>query len=214
MRCTLRQWQNLVKPRESLLYNCSEFSHLNDEWTTFPIGMGYTFINFGAPLETAQIGTHERLVLCAFNVGTDVRRRPSGINRRSIRDTLALSNIQNISLPSAQYFTALPTYKFVISPEGNGIDCHRHYEALMAGCIPIVEEHRGIREKYGNCPILFTRDYSEITPEFLERTYLNMLDTAWDFSRLLLESYSHEEKAEIKANGNYWGSRLTHKVWY
>lgn len=37
------------------------------------------------------------------------------------------------------YFNSLSTYKFVISPEG--IDCHRHYEALLARCVPIIEHN-------------------------------------------------------------------------
>jgi hypothetical protein len=28
-------------------------------------------------------------------------------------------------------------YKFVVSPEGNGVDCHRHYECIGLGAIPV-----------------------------------------------------------------------------
>ena len=112
------------------------------------------------------------------------------------------------------YFETLPNYKFVISPEGNGIDCHRHYEALMAGCIPIIEENELIKEKYKGCPILYTKDYSEITKEYLEEKYKIMIDTEYDFSCLLLSSYSEDIQKQIKENGNYWANRLTGKKWY
>jgi hypothetical protein len=211
---TLNEWQEIVKPKEEILYNCSEFKYLNDEWVHFPIGMGYTFNNYNGDLKNVQIGTHANLVLCSINSQTDQRRRPHPKNRSSILATLSSNNIHNTYLNSNIYFNTLPSYKFIISPEGNGIDCHRHYEALMAGCIPIVEEHSGIREKYGNCPILYTNDYSEISETYLEYKYKEMLETKYDFSKLLLSNYNDTTKSEIISNGNYWGERLTGKKWY
>jgi hypothetical protein len=213
MRITLREWQKRLKSRDSLLYNCSEVTG-GDGWVSFPIGMGYPFMNYSLPLETAQIGNHNRTVLSAFSAGTDKHRRPTGVNRAAIAATLQKNGIPTVRLPSMIYFRALPDYKFVVSPEGNGVDCHRHYEALMAGCIPVIEEHAGIREKYGECPILYTSDYSEITETYLEAKYEEMLDSVWDFSKLLLESYSEEEQREIKRNGNFWGNKLTRRLWY
>ena len=211
----LTTWQQTEKSRSELLYNCSEFDRQNDEWVPFSIGMGWTIINYGGNLKQTQIGAHEHLVFCAINQNTDQRRRGSTpICRQSIVKALSAHGIQNVYIPSSTYFTTLPSYKFVISPEGNGIDCHRHYEALMAGCIPVIEEHEGIREKYKGCPVLWTKDYSEITPAYLETVYADMKDKVYDFSRLLLSSYSAEEQAQIKANGNYWSHRLCGRHWY
>lgn len=214
MILTLEEWQKTSKPREELLYNCSEFTHLNDEWVHFPIGLGYTIINYQGDLKNTQLGDHNNLVLCAISTHTDTRRRPTGKNRHSIISTLSSNFINNTHFNSTYYFNALPSYKFVISPEGNGIDCHRHCEALMAGCIPVVEDHYGIREKYGNCPILYTNDYSEINADYLDKKYKEMLNTQYDFSKLLLSNYDDLTKSEIIANGNYWGERLTGKKWY
>jgi hypothetical protein len=38
----------------------------------------------------------------------------------------------------AQYRAALSQSRFVLSPTGNGIDCHRTWEAMYLGAIPIV----------------------------------------------------------------------------
>ena len=212
---TLTKWQQLEKPKSELLYNCSEFDRMNDEWVPFSIGLGWSIINNSSPLRDLQIGTHERLVFCAINTDTDQRRRGNQpICRRAIRDTLRHNGIENSYIPNPSYFNELPKYKFIISPEGNGIDCHRHYEALMAGCIPIIEDHEGIREKYKGCPVLFTKNYSEITPAYLEKTYSEMKDQVYDFSRLLLSSYSSEDQVQIRANGNYWSHRLCGRYWY
>jgi hypothetical protein len=214
MKLTLKEWQNKKKEKEELLYNCSEFSYQNDEWVSFPIGMGYTFINYKGSIEKVQIGDHNNLVLCSINSETDKRRRPVEINRSCIVRNLSYNGIQNVYLNSNTYFEILPSYKFIISPEGNGIDCHRHYEALLAGCIPIIEENELIKEKYKDCPILYTKDYSEITKDYLEEKYKIMIDKEYDFSCLLLSSYSKDIQRQIKENGNYWANRLTGNYWY
>lgn len=212
---TLSSWQIREKPRSELLYNCSEFNHQNDEWVPFPIGMGWSLIHSKSSLLDLQCGGHDDLVLCALNPDTDQRRRgSSSLHRRCILETLRSNGIQNTYIHGPSYFNALPTYKFIISPEGNGIDCHRHYEALMAGCIPIVEDHSGIREKYRGCPILYTKDYSEITPDYLEKVYREMVDREYDFRKVLLSSYSTEDQAQIRENGNYWSHRLSGRRWY
>ena len=60
-------------------------------------------------------------------------------------------------------------YAFVISPHGNGLDCHRTWEALVLGCIPIVKTSK-IDYLYENLPVLIVKDWSDITKELLEKT--------------------------------------------
>lgn len=194
-------WQTHVKNPSSLIIQASSTNE-DDAWMPFPIGMGYHYRPF-------QPGSHSQTVLCAMNQYTDTRRRPSGKNRRTILSTLQSNGIQNTPLSPDVYFETLPSYKFVISPEGNGIDCHRHYEALLAGCIPIMERNPLIEEKYKGCPILYTDNYSEITPEYLTAKYEEMKTQTYDFSRLFLEFYPPETQNEIKRCGNYWMKKLT-----
>lgn len=211
---TLFEWQRMPKRRDQLMYNCSEFDRLNDEWIPFSIGMAWEIIFYNDSLDKIQIGPHTNQVLCAISNGTDTRRRPSGINRKFILQNLESNSIKNETIPHRSYLYMLPYFQFVISPEGNGIDCHRHYEALMAGCIPIVERNERLLEKYGNCPILFTEDYSEITPSYLEEKYREMLHKTWDFSRLCVDAFDTDTQVQIKQNGNYWSKRLTGHEWY
>jgi hypothetical protein len=150
--------------------------------------------------------------MCAVLTDTDQRRRPNGTNRKGIVQTLEKNGILNTYTDN--YFEDLPKYKFVISPEGNGIDCHRHYEALMAGCIPIVEYNDHIQHKYQGCPILYTKDYTEITEEYLSKKYEEMIDTEYDFSRLMLDHYDEETIRKIKTCGNFWMKSLNGKEWY
>jgi hypothetical protein len=209
---TLREWQRTFKDINTLIVQASQKDG-SDSWQPFPIGMGFHYISCYNQGERVQIGSHEKTVLCAIKTSTDTFRRNTGINRSSIEKTLHENNISNTPLGD-RYFMALPSYKFVVSPEGNGIDCHRHYESLLAGCIPIVERNPLIEEKYKGCPILYTTDYSEITEPYLLDVYTKMLDTTYDFSRLFLEFYTKDQIDLIKDCGNYWVHTLTGRTWY
>lgn len=209
---TLRRWQEKVKDPSGFIFNASVMDE-SDSWQEFPIGMNFAYAN-EKDLIGIQLGSHSKPVLCAISEVTDGRRRPTGLNRKSILENLKRNGIHNAII--SDYFQKLPEYKFVISPEGNGIDCHRHYEALMAGCIPIVERNPLIKHKYRGCPILFTSDYSEITEEYLEARYAEMIDTEYDFSRLFMEYYTPEQIKTIRECGNYWVTRFlgSDKRWY
>ena len=210
---TLRAWQQTYKDPKNFIVQAS-MQDGSDGWTIFPIGMGWQYAtNYGGS-EKWQIGSHQALVQCAISSRTDERRRLFGLNRRMILFNVSKNGIVNRQVSGSQYFDELPSYKFVISPEGNGIDCHRHYEALMAGCIPIMEDNPLIREKYKGLPILFTKDYSEVTSGYLEQCYKEMLDQTYDFSRLFMSYYSLGQQDLIKSNGNYWVKKLCSKTWY
>lgn len=217
---SLRQWQQTVKDPSSLIIQASSRA-MDDGWQPYPIGMSYRFLDGKYPGERLmnasswQMGSHDKLVLCALSDHTDQRRRASPPNRRSILESLGANGIANRQIEHDEYFATLALHKFVLSPEGNGIDCHRHYEALLAGCIPVVEMNEGIQAKYGNCPILYTSAfYSEITPQYLESKYTEMLDQEFDFSALLLPHYNISTQDTIKADGDFWCEHLLGRPCY
>jgi hypothetical protein len=204
----LRDWQRVPKHKPNLIINASATDG-SDSPQKFPIGMHYSYLKYQN--RQTQLGEHKNLVFCGIREYTYINRSKEGLNRSIILHTLSSNSIENTLLPPSEYFTTLPNYKFVISPEGNGVDCHRHYEALMAGCIPVVQESDHIRAIYGNCPILYTTDYSEITPEYLEKKYDEMIDQKYDFSQLFISSYPAELQNEIRINSYSWTGQIFHK---
>ena len=208
MKCTLREWQQMTKPIAEVIVQASAIDG-SDSWQPWPIGMGYEFLTYVNDFKRSQKGDHKETVLCCFIAGTDDRRRKFGFNRRKIEYELHKRNIYNLPFVRKQtYWKALLDHKFIISPEGNGIDCHRHYEALMAGCIPIVEDNPLIREKYAGCPVLYTNHYLDINDRYLQKKYEEMLDQTYDFSALFLSHYTEEQQRQIKEQGNYWLKKL------
>ena len=178
---TLREWQSFIKNPNELIVQASEPDG-SDGWNDFPIGMGWKFVSFYDKNKKINNGEHNKTVLCAVMDWTDDRRRGNNlINRRNILEKLKNNGINNNFTNGNNYFETLPNYKFVISPEGNGIDCHRHYEALLSGCIPIIERNPLIEKKYEGCPILYTTSYEEINEEYLNNKYLEMLEQKFDF---------------------------------
>jgi hypothetical protein len=57
--------------------------------------------------------------------------------------------------------------KYVISPHGNGLDCHRTWEALILGCIPIVKTSP-LDPMFAGLPVLIVQKWSDITQTFLD----------------------------------------------
>ena len=60
-------------------------------------------------------------------------------------------------------------FAFVICPHGGGLDCHRNWEALCLGCIPIVKSSK-IDSLYENLPVLIVDDWKLITKNLLNST--------------------------------------------
>lgn len=62
-------------------------------------------------------------------------------------------------------------FAFVICPHGGGLDCHRNWEALCIGCIPIVKTSK-IDNLYKDLPVLIVNDWREIDINLLNNTII------------------------------------------
>ena len=60
-------------------------------------------------------------------------------------------------------------FAFVICPHGGGLDCHRNWEALCLGCIPIVKTSC-IDKLYNDLPVLIVKEWQNITQQLLNDT--------------------------------------------
>ena len=78
-----------------------------------------------------------------------------------------------VSVTNPECYSQWSKYKFVISPRGEGEDCHRTWEALYIGCIPIVLSSN-LNELYHDLPILIVDSWDEITLSLLQSSYRNI----------------------------------------
>ena len=58
-------------------------------------------------------------------------------------------------------------HKFMICPQGHGIDCHRNWESLYMRRVPVMKDHPYFRRLMEGLPVLFVDDWPQVTEELL-----------------------------------------------
>lgn len=58
-------------------------------------------------------------------------------------------------------------HKFMICPQGHGIDCHRNWECLYLRRVPVMKDHSYFRRLMAGFPVLFVDDWPQVTEELL-----------------------------------------------
>ena len=84
----------------------------------------------------------------------------------------------------------MASHRFCISPPGNGADCHRVWECLYLGVIPIVQRDLNY-EQYDDLPILLVDDWNVLTREFLDTHYERIQATEWNLDKLGIHYWRH-----------------------
>lgn len=90
-----------------------------------------------------------------------------------------------------QFLKDIKQHRFVVCPEGNGVDTHRLWETLYCGRIPIVKRsnaHSLLKE----LPICWVDDWTEVTLEWLESEY-----------KRITTNFSMDKKIEM-CTMNWW----------
>lgn len=75
-------------------------------------------------------------------------------------------NISQNLIPFCDYLKHLAKAFFVSSPEGNGMDCHRTWETLYLGAIPIVDSGSWVDE-FPDLGIFQVNNWNAVTPNLL-----------------------------------------------
>ena len=107
-----------------------------------------------------------------------------------------------ISVTNPKCYDQWSEYKFVLSPKGAGIDCHRTWEALSMGCIPIVLSST-IDELYKDLPVLVLKSWDEIDEKLLHDFYCEyknkICNNEYNLQKLHLEYWIKkiEEKTTV-----------------
>lgn len=91
-----------------------------------------------------------------------------------------------INLPYEQYLKEMRDHKFVLCPSGNGIGSSRNWETLYMRRVPVMEDHPYKRELFKDFPVLFVKDYSEVTEELLKSNE-HLYEEAQKFDMSLLD---------------------------
>ena len=104
-------------------------------------------------------------------------------SRRSYIDWVTNQNniLMSPSVSNFDYLNEIKKSLFVISPPGNGLDCHRNWECLALGSIPIIENHECFSQ-WKDLPILFTDEWYDIKLSYLTEKYSSFnLEKGFEF---------------------------------
>ena len=110
------------------------------------------------PFYQRKIRIYSNVMLC-----------PDRFNDRvtAIREIPAeLISPQTTFIPRIQTWRNKTGFAFVLSPFGNGMDCHRTWEALLCGCIPIVRS-TVFNDLFEGLPVLIVERWSDISLQLL-----------------------------------------------
>ena len=84
-------------------------------------------------------------------------------------------------------------YTFTLSPPGGGLDCHRTWESLCLGCIPIVKS-LGSNKMYEDLPVLIVNEWSEINEKLLNDVIEKFKTTQFNYNKLSLKYWVSQFK--------------------
>ena len=106
------------------------------------------------------------LVYMNFNVKTNPALRQPVFDRLGDHPLVTASS----GLDYPTYLHELSSHHFAVCPPGNGLDCHRIWECLYLGVIPLVSARFRLRG-FDRLPILYVEDWGQIDGDFLKAAY-------------------------------------------
>ena len=136
-----------------------------------------------ARFKTASPVDRTTLLYVNVNVTTNPRVRVPVVDYFK---TLSFCTVIPSWKPYPQFLKDLAQSKFVLSPHGNGLDCHRTWEALYMGCIPVVKTST-LDPVYKDLPVLIVEKWEDITREFLEEQYKRLKQGTYCYEKLYFD---------------------------
>jgi hypothetical protein len=77
----------------------------------------------------------------------------------TLKDNKQIDFSKKVSI--MEIFPLYNQYHFALSPRGNGIDCHRTWELLLAGVIVITKTSL-LDDMYHDLPVVILKDWNEL----------------------------------------------------
>ncbi len=192
-------FNNLKIPDNLLRWFGQNVDVIHPKLETIPIGLEnskwFPELNKRKKIELIQNQTKnfKNLLYVCHNTNTNPKERmePYEIFSNKLWCTIE-SGINGINFD--KYLTNIYNHKFVLCPEGNGIDTHRTWETLYCGSIPIEKLNKN-NAFHDDLPICFVEEWSQITKSFLEEQYELIMSKNWNFDKLSFKFWENKIKS-------------------
>jgi hypothetical protein len=119
-----------------------------------------------AKAKATPVRSRQLVVLVNFNAHTSFRRLVNADLHTHLPDE-AIHVMTSAARQSV--WNRYLDVEFVISPPGNGKDCHRTWEAILMGAIPIVLRDSPYDNVYNGFPVVIVNSYRDVTMDRLMR---------------------------------------------
>lgn len=102
-------------------------------------------------------------------------------------------------------------HAFVLSPHGNGLDCHRTWETLILGSIPVMRTS-GLDSLFSELPVLIVKEWEDVNEELLLKTINEFRSKQFNYSKLKLQYWLDliNLKKNINSLNMVWESNDKH----
>ena len=177
-------------PKNVIVWYTTNCDVDNDKIKSIPIGLEnsqwFTEIHKKNKmvLKLTEPKKFKNLVYVNFNIDTNKKERQECFDyfKTQCSCWVTIDNKKN-GIDFDNYLDNIYNHKFVVCPDGNGIDTHRLWETLYMNSIPIVK--RNINTIfYEDLPICFIHNWDEVTEEFLVRSYIKIKTEKWNLQKL------------------------------
>ncbi|HBR70712.1 TPA: hypothetical protein DIC20_01355 [Candidatus Dependentiae bacterium] len=150
-----------------------------------PIGLENRYNKIGSQFENIKIFISQNAQNKKRNIFIYANISETHLERFEVYKTLALKPYITWSTRKDffSYLTDLSKSIFVLSPRGNGLDCHRTWEALLLGAIPIVKAS-SLDPIYHNLPVVIVKNWEELSKEFIEQKLEELSHCAFSMEKI------------------------------
>ena len=206
-----QDFESFIENEKIVHWYCQNMIIKHKKMTQMPIGMDYhtmTCRTMWGPLTSCEnqekllsmlkqksLPWSERKLVCYCNYHFTMNTK-YGKDRKmaysNVPVELCVFEIKKV--PRLKSWNNQINCAFVISPHGNGLDCHRTWEALLLGCIPIVRSSK-LDSLYDELPVLIVKNWSDVTKELLHETIEKFNKMSFNYDKLTLKYWTDKIKS-------------------
>lgn len=181
-----REYQyNLDDPKILAWYGQNAITTSHSKLYPLPIGIANRYWGHGSIEAVSEVQENTKAIdkgiflYMNFNIGTFPSERTYVYELFKDKPFCTVSGGKNFR----SYLFDLSNSKFVFCPRGNGMDCHRTWESILFGAIPIVISSP-LDSLYAGLPILIINDWNEVTEEFLHAKWNEMSHCEYQLEKM------------------------------
>jgi len=170
--------------------------------TPIPIGLEnrYCFDYDKAQMlfEEAEKKVDKKPLYVNFNVNTNLKARKEALEACQQHTKVCSVRLGQNGDDYSRYLSELHSHSGAICPRGNGIDCHRTWEALYLGVVPVMLFDEAIQSM--DIPALFVNNWHELFDNY-------------DDLKLALKTHQEAFNKPIEAlSMKYWTHRINNAI--